>query len=182
MRRAWLADCSYGDRHALTNSIQDTICRWKRMSGYEALWLPGTDHAGIATQVIHRRGRSRADGRTATGCSHTHARTHAPTHARTHVCTQVVVEKKLAKERGITRYPPRHGIPHGTIAHAVHIGTVSHDLVSLFHYLPTHHAQARPRPREVSRGGVEVEGAVRQPHLPAVAADGLLARLEPRGE
>jgi hypothetical protein len=137
MRRAWLADCSYGDRHALTNSIQDTICRWKRMSGYEALWLPGTDHAGIATQVIHPRGRSRADGRTATGCSLTHVGTHAPTH----VCTQVVVEKKLAKERGITRYPPRHGIPHGTIAiaHAVHIGTVSHDLVSVFHNVPTHH-------------------------------------------
>ena len=35
--------------HALTNTIQDVLIRWKRMSGYEALWLPGTDHAGIAT-------------------------------------------------------------------------------------------------------------------------------------
>ena len=38
--------------HALTNSIQDTIVRWRRMSGYEALWVPGTDHAGIATQTV----------------------------------------------------------------------------------------------------------------------------------
>ena len=126
MRRAWLADCCYGARHALTNSIQDTICRWKRMSGYEALWLPGTDHAGIATQVIHPRGRSRADGRTATGCSHTH------THAPTHVCTQVVVEKKLAKERGITRYPPRHGIPHGTVSHGIRWERYRMNLASLF--------------------------------------------------
>lgn len=36
--------------HALTNTIQDVLIRWKRMSGYNALWLPGTDHAGIATQ------------------------------------------------------------------------------------------------------------------------------------
>ncbi|KAK1584519.1 hypothetical protein Q3G72_033689 [Acer saccharum] len=37
--------------HALTTAIQDTIIRWKRMSGYNALWVPGMDHAGIATQV-----------------------------------------------------------------------------------------------------------------------------------
>jgi methionyl-tRNA synthetase len=30
---------------------QDTIVRWRRMSGYNTLWVPGTDHAGIATQV-----------------------------------------------------------------------------------------------------------------------------------
>ncbi|MDR2878382.1 MAG: valine--tRNA ligase [Fusobacteriales bacterium] len=36
--------------HILNNSIQDTIIRWKRMSGFDALWMPGTDHAGIATQ------------------------------------------------------------------------------------------------------------------------------------
>ena len=52
--------------HALTNSVQDTIVRWRRMSGYEVLWVPGTDHAGIATQTV--------------------------------------VEKKLARERGITRH------------------------------------------------------------------------------
>ena len=52
--------------HALTNSIQDTICRWRRMSGFDVLWVPGTDHAGIATQTV--------------------------------------VEKKLARERGVTRH------------------------------------------------------------------------------
>lgn len=36
--------------HILNNSIQDTMIRWKRMSGFDALWMPGTDHAGIATQ------------------------------------------------------------------------------------------------------------------------------------
>ncbi|MEI6856432.1 valine--tRNA ligase [Psychrilyobacter sp.] len=36
--------------HVLNNSIQDTLIRWKRMSGYNTLWMPGTDHAGIATQ------------------------------------------------------------------------------------------------------------------------------------
>ena len=37
--------------HALDNSLQDTIIRYKRMAGYETLWLPGTDHASIATEV-----------------------------------------------------------------------------------------------------------------------------------
>lgn len=37
--------------HALTNSIQDTIVRYHRMCGKKVLWVPGTDHAGIATQV-----------------------------------------------------------------------------------------------------------------------------------
>jgi valyl-tRNA synthetase len=36
--------------HALNNSLQDVLARWKRMSGFNTLWLPGTDHAGIATQ------------------------------------------------------------------------------------------------------------------------------------
>lgn len=36
--------------HVLNNSIQDTLIRWKRMSGHNTLWMPGTDHAGIATQ------------------------------------------------------------------------------------------------------------------------------------
>ncbi len=38
--------------HALQGAVQDTITRLKRMQGYEALWLPGTDHAGIATQNV----------------------------------------------------------------------------------------------------------------------------------
>ncbi|MFO7982257.1 MAG: valine--tRNA ligase [Desulfuromonadales bacterium] len=38
--------------HALNNTLQDILCRWKRMRGYEVLWMPGTDHAGIATQNV----------------------------------------------------------------------------------------------------------------------------------
>lgn len=41
--------------HALVNTLQDVLCRWKRMSGYEVLWLPGTDHAGISTQTVVER-------------------------------------------------------------------------------------------------------------------------------
>ena len=37
--------------HAFDETIQDVLIRWKRMSGYCALWIPGTDHAGIATQI-----------------------------------------------------------------------------------------------------------------------------------
>lgn len=37
--------------HALDIAIQDTLIRWRRMQGYDALWVPGTDHAGIATQI-----------------------------------------------------------------------------------------------------------------------------------
>lgn len=38
--------------HALNNTLQDIIIRQKRMQGYETLWMPGTDHAGIATQAV----------------------------------------------------------------------------------------------------------------------------------
>ncbi|XP_068655538.1 valine--tRNA ligase, mitochondrial 1 [Aristolochia californica] len=38
--------------HGLTAAIQDTIIRWRRMSGFNTLWVPGMDHAGIATQVV----------------------------------------------------------------------------------------------------------------------------------
>jgi valyl-tRNA synthetase len=41
--------------HALTATIQDILCRWKRMSGFNVLWVPGTDHAGIATQTVVER-------------------------------------------------------------------------------------------------------------------------------
>ena len=37
--------------HALNNSLQDLFIRYKRMQGYAALWLPGTDHASIATEA-----------------------------------------------------------------------------------------------------------------------------------
>ncbi|MDP8299268.1 MAG: valine--tRNA ligase [Candidatus Tantalella remota] len=41
--------------HALNNTIQDILIRWKRMNGFETLWMPGTDHAGIATQNVVER-------------------------------------------------------------------------------------------------------------------------------
>src|SRR5262245_1722923 len=42
--------------HALNNTLQDVLIRWRRMQGYNAEWMPGTDHAGIATQsVVERR-------------------------------------------------------------------------------------------------------------------------------
>ncbi len=52
--------------HALNNSIQDALIRYKRMKGFEALWLPGTDHASIATEVkivdkMKAEGLSKAD-------------------------------------------------------------------------------------------------------------------------
>ncbi len=38
--------------HALNNTLQDTLIRWKRMQGFDTLWQPGTDHAGIATESV----------------------------------------------------------------------------------------------------------------------------------
>jgi valyl-tRNA synthetase len=38
--------------HAMFVTLQDILIRWKRMQGFDALWLPGTDHAGIATQMV----------------------------------------------------------------------------------------------------------------------------------
>ncbi|MCX7845167.1 MAG: valine--tRNA ligase [Dictyoglomaceae bacterium] len=52
--------------HALNATIQDILIRWRRMQGFNALWIPGTDHAGIATQMVVERelskeGKSRWD-------------------------------------------------------------------------------------------------------------------------
>ncbi len=47
--------------HALNNTLQDVLIRYKRMDGYNVLWLPGTDHAGIATQWVVER-QLRAQG------------------------------------------------------------------------------------------------------------------------
>ncbi|HEU4556270.1 MAG TPA: valine--tRNA ligase [Longimicrobium sp.] len=52
--------------HGLNNTIQDALIRWRRMQGWEALWIPGSDHAGIATQnvverLIAKEGHSRDD-------------------------------------------------------------------------------------------------------------------------
>jgi valyl-tRNA synthetase len=41
--------------HALNNTLQDALVRYKRMKGFDALWIPGTDHAGIATQMVVER-------------------------------------------------------------------------------------------------------------------------------
>jgi valyl-tRNA synthetase len=41
--------------HALNNTIQDVLARYKRMDGFDVLWVPGTDHAGIATQNVVER-------------------------------------------------------------------------------------------------------------------------------
>ncbi|MDX2031220.1 MAG: valine--tRNA ligase [Blastocatellia bacterium] len=41
--------------HALNHTLQDVLARWRRMSGDRVLWLPGTDHAGIATQMVVER-------------------------------------------------------------------------------------------------------------------------------
>jgi valyl-tRNA synthetase len=49
--------------HALTATLQDVLCRWKRMSGFNVLWLPGTDHAGIATQMIVEKELQRTEGK-----------------------------------------------------------------------------------------------------------------------
>jgi valyl-tRNA synthetase len=49
--------------HALTATIQDILIRWKRMSGFNTMWLPGTDHAGIATQMIVEKEIQRTEGK-----------------------------------------------------------------------------------------------------------------------
>jgi valyl-tRNA synthetase len=47
--------------HALTATLQDVLIRWKKMSGFNTLWLPGTDHAGIATQMIVEKELKKAE-------------------------------------------------------------------------------------------------------------------------
>jgi valyl-tRNA synthetase len=49
--------------HALGLTIQDTVTRYKRMKGYAALWLPGTDHAAIATQSVVEKELSKKEGK-----------------------------------------------------------------------------------------------------------------------
>jgi valyl-tRNA synthetase len=50
--------------HALNNSLQDILIRFKRMQGYNALWMPGTDHAGIATQSVVEKRLLKDEGKT----------------------------------------------------------------------------------------------------------------------
>ncbi|HEX7049788.1 MAG TPA: valine--tRNA ligase [Longimicrobiales bacterium] len=49
--------------HGLNNTLQDLLIRWRRMQGFEALWVPGSDHAGIATQNVVERELAR-EGKT----------------------------------------------------------------------------------------------------------------------
>ncbi len=50
--------------HALNGTVQDLLTRWRRMQGYSALWMPGTDHAGIATQAVVERRMLEEEGLT----------------------------------------------------------------------------------------------------------------------
>jgi valyl-tRNA synthetase len=50
--------------HALNNTLQDVLVRWRRMQGYNTLWIPGTDHAGIATQAVVERRVKEEEGKT----------------------------------------------------------------------------------------------------------------------
>lgn len=49
--------------HALDNTLQDILMRFKRMQGYNAIWIPGTDHAGIATQIKVEEMLSKEEGK-----------------------------------------------------------------------------------------------------------------------
>ena len=49
--------------HGLNNTMQDVLIRWRRMQGWEALWIPGTDHAGIATQSVVEREIQKKEGK-----------------------------------------------------------------------------------------------------------------------
>src|SRR5688572_30380036 len=50
--------------HGLNNTVQDVLARWRRMAGDETLWLPGTDHAGIATQNVVEKRLAKDEGKT----------------------------------------------------------------------------------------------------------------------
>ena len=50
--------------HALNNSLQDILIRFRRMQGFETLWMPGTDHAGIATQAVVEKRLKEEEGKT----------------------------------------------------------------------------------------------------------------------
>jgi valyl-tRNA synthetase len=49
--------------HALGGTIQDILIRWQRMQGANAMWMPGTDHAGIATQMLVERDLKKKEGK-----------------------------------------------------------------------------------------------------------------------
>lgn len=49
--------------HALVDAVQDVLIRWKRMNGFETLWMPGLDHAGISTQTVVEKQLMRTQGK-----------------------------------------------------------------------------------------------------------------------
>ena len=49
--------------HATVNTLQDILVRWKKMRGYDVLWIPGTDHAGIATQTVVEKHLLKTEGK-----------------------------------------------------------------------------------------------------------------------
>ena len=72
--------------HALNGSLQDALVRWHRMRGFNTLWQPGFDHAGIATQAVVERelrerghlapgasGATRSSSASGSGCTSTAA-------------------------------------------------------------------------------------------------------------
>jgi len=69
--------------HALNCTLQDILARYHRMNGRPTLWLPGTDHAGIATQVVVERKLGGADARRAPAvCQHRFEQRRGDSHAR----------------------------------------------------------------------------------------------------
>ena len=50
--------------HALNNTLQDIVIRFRRMQGFNTLWMPGTDHAGIATQAVVEKRLFELEGKT----------------------------------------------------------------------------------------------------------------------
>lgn len=50
--------------HSMTATIQDVLVRWKRKQNIRTLWIPGTDHAGIATQVVVEKTLFKKHGKT----------------------------------------------------------------------------------------------------------------------
>ena len=80
--------------HALDATLQDILTRYKRMQGYSALWLPGTDHAGIATQIKVEEELRVNEGKTRYDLGHCPAAEEARRQLR-------LVEKPLHDGRGL---------------------------------------------------------------------------------
>ena len=78
--------------HALNNTLQDVLIRYHRMTGHETLWMPGTDHAGIATQTVVEK-RLLADGVKRLEMGRLRLRRQAPRSGRT--STSAVILEQL---------------------------------------------------------------------------------------